>query len=171
MPEKRILQLVGSCGECPRYQYYSGGTSKCIEVDQIVRDKHVVAPFCPLAPYPADIIADQAETIRVMREGNDTLFVFLLLERIGKKLNAIRKDGTMVLEIPLKEEGKTVCLDLHYVDEERSRLFPRPEIRFKYQDSWYILDIEAKPPILKKVVRHPGGSEAGELYESVPLAV
>jgi hypothetical protein len=59
-----MTKLVNSCGECPNYQYYSGGTHVCTFVDLVVTDKTQVSKFCPLPQYPAQVIADLHNSLR-----------------------------------------------------------------------------------------------------------
>ncbi|MEO6536655.1 MAG: hypothetical protein ABIT47_03090 [Candidatus Paceibacterota bacterium] len=106
MTVPKVLALVTSCGTCANYEYNSGGTHKCRLADQIVLDKSVIAPFCPLADYPSSVIAGMDRTIRCLREPNKYVFTHALLTFVATKLNLnLDADGRGIL-ITFKDCGK-----------------------------------------------------------------
>lgn len=105
----KILKLIDSCGGCPQYGYYSGGQSECRLVNEIVPDKTVIAPFCPLTEFPSHMLASMDSTIRLLREPNKYGIVLAVLSHISTKLkkDADRNGG---ITIELKNNRAPVYL-------------------------------------------------------------
>lgn len=98
---QKILTLVSSCEQCPRYKYGTGGGYECREVGEIVRDKGELAPFCPLPDYPSAVIAKMDTTIRTLREPNKYGLVVAILSHLATKLK-VNLD-THGMNIPTKD--------------------------------------------------------------------
>ena len=146
----KILKLVDSCGGCPHYGYYSGGQSECRLVDEIVVNKALVAPFCPLADFPSRLLADMDATIRLLRAPNTYGFVLALLSHIATKLKRELSTGG-VIDIALKN-GTSIFLRHDAVIEV-------------LVDSWAIIFVEGRR---QKFKLHPD-SQPPQLYKQVTV--
>ena len=131
----KILDRITSCGECPHYVYYSGGVHNCRLVDEVVRDKSRVAPFCPLADYPSRVIADMETTITGLREPLTYGFGLALLTYVAAKLKVNVHTRGSSLVVPLKD-GRKVGLGLDYITAIRVYPF---EISFNHGEHSYKL--------------------------------
>lgn len=97
----KILQIVNSCGICLNYRYYSGGKYVCTGVHEIVEDKSLIAPFCPLVDFPSRIIANMERTIQTLREPNKYGMVLAILSHVATKLK-VNMDA-YGMSIPIKD--------------------------------------------------------------------
>jgi len=111
----KVRGLVRSCGECPDYVYYSGGKHQCRLVEETVVDKTIIAPFCPLADFPSQLLADMETTIRTLREPNKYGIVLAVLSHIATKLNENLNDrGGLTISL---KNGDSVSLWHDYITE------------------------------------------------------
>jgi hypothetical protein len=151
----KILALISSCGECPKYQYYSGGQHVCSLVDQPVLDKQKVAKFCPLPDFPSETIASMEQTFERLRKPNEYSLQHAVLSYLSSKLGALFTPSGNGILINLAEEGKTVYMDLGYV----TNIDPsRQEVNFIYDKNDYKLCVGgiSKPELYMKVKdEHP----------------
>jgi len=152
MSPPKITGQVTSCGTCPNYRYNSGGTYQCDLVDQIVLDKNVVAPFCPLPDFPSQIIADMEMTIRGLRKPLEYGFGLTLLTHIAAKLKINVDSSGSGIAIPLKG-GRKVYLALDYITKITLRPF---EIAFTRERSTFRLSPDADPPLLHEATDSEG---------------
>ena len=162
MAVPKIVQQVRSCGECPNYVYYSAGVRHCRLVDQRVRDKDVIAPFCPLPDYPARVIADMQATIAGLRNPNEYDFGHALLSYVSAKLRLNMMANRRGIEIPLAD-GSVVEFGLDFISELRAHPF---EVVFMHGDKAFRLLLDATGPGLQQ--QEFSGDE--ELWQRLRLA-
>jgi hypothetical protein len=152
MSTPKILGQVASCGICPNYVYYSGGVHRCRLVDETVRDKEIVAPFCPLPDYPSRMISGMQATILGLREPNKYDFGIALLTHVATKLKLDLHAHGSGITILLMDERK-VYLGLDYITEVRLRPF---EITFANEEGKFKLSPDADPPVLSEAAGADG---------------
>lgn len=155
----KVLRLVRSCGECPHYVYYSGGVHHCVEVGEAVIDKHVIAPFCPLADYPAHAISSMETTIRLLREPNDYGFGLALLTHVATKLKLNLAPSARGITIAFKDGGKerSVFFGTDYITAVDLH---RGEITFRNgEGKFFRLAPDIEPPILWESAEKDGWYE------------
>lgn len=102
----KVLGLVSSCGECPNCDYNSGGASQCRLIGERIRDKTIVAPFCPLPDYPSRSIAEMEITIVGLRKQFALGFGLTLMTHIATKLKLNMHTNGSGLRIPFRDMGK-----------------------------------------------------------------
>lgn len=140
----KMLQLVQKCGDCPHYEYYSGGQYKCRLTGEVVRDKTVIAPFCPLTGYPSRMLARMEATIQVLRDSRKYGLAIAVLSHIATKLDTmLGPDG--VVAIALKN-GETVYLAPDHITEMAMQ--PFCSIQFLSGKKVYMLCPDTVPPQL-----------------------
>lgn len=164
MGTPKILQRVSKCGECPHYVYYSGGTHKCSETDEIVHNEDEIAPFCPLTDYPSRTIAEMETTITALRTPYKHGVELALLSHIATKLKTkLNARGSSIL-IQLKD-GKAVGFDLNYINSISINPF---ELRFTYREETYLFLPDADPPKLYR--KQQATEDFGELWHELKIA-
>lgn len=151
MTAPKVLGLVSHCGECPNCVYYSGGMHQCRIVEEIVRDKTIIAPFCPLADYPSSTIASMQTTVEVLREPIIYGFGVALLSHIATKLKRNLHANALGLTVVYKHLSKEheLYLSLDTIRGIEMRPF---EISFVNDDKLYKLAPDATVPLLRERV-------------------
>jgi hypothetical protein len=147
-PTPKVLGMTRSCGKCPNYTYYSGGTHVCSLVDKAVLEKDEVAPFCPLPDYPSEIILDMQTTIVALREPLKYGFGMHLLTHVAAKLKRNLSSRGSGIQIPLKHEERSIYLGVHYITTITVNPF---EIEFHYRDGLFRLAADGDPPELREL--------------------
>lgn len=160
----KMLKLIASCGECPNYGYYSGGTHECRVVNEVVPDKTVIASFCPLPDFPSRQLAAQESTIRLLREPNTYGLVLAVFSHIATKLKTTVNDNGTVA-VPLKDG---TVLYVHWQCVTELSLSPGTEVHFVSDKKKYKLHPDAHPPVLYEEVTVEG--HEGPLWTRVDLA-
>lgn len=160
MPVK-VLALVNSCGSCPNNDYDSGGTHRCRPTGALILDKSTVAPFCPLADYPADSIVGMQRTIQQLREPNTSVLSMTLIGYLATKLKLNLDAGGRGITIPYKDgnEEREVVLDFDYVSEVG--LSPSCVAFLSHDRRRFKLFPDAQPPTLEEAMERdiPGPGE------------
>jgi hypothetical protein len=161
MTAPKIVAQTTSCGKCPHYTYYSGGTYHCALVEERVMNKEQVAPFCPLPDYPSQTIAKMEVTIESLREPNKHGFNIAFLSHMASKLKVRLEPSCRGIHIPLKD-GTEVFLDPDWV----TNIAVSPcVIEFRFNDKLYTLHPDALKPVLyRQYDKDPS------LYEECHLA-
>lgn len=153
----RIQKLVNSCGECPHYSYYSGGVHTCSLVDQFVRDKSVIAPFCPLAVYPSQAISDMMALIDAYKGKAQKDHVIALFACICSKFS-FQMTERFSIRLRIKDleskEEETVHIDISNVTEF---LLREGKITFVDMDKTFTLLIGGDRPELRRLVKVDDG--------------
>jgi hypothetical protein len=152
MSTPKILGMVTSCGTCPNHKYDSGGVSECVLVHEAVRDKSIVAPFCPLPDFPSRVIAGQQMTILGLREPNTYSFDFALLSHVATKLKLNVHASGLGIMLPLGDD-REVYLNVDFITGVTIRPF---EIIFRYEEREYRLSPDAHPPLLREATNTKG---------------
>lgn len=144
----KILALVPSCAVCPNRHYYSGGKYECTLVGETIVNESGVAPFCPLADFPASTIANMQATISELREPYRHSLTITILSHVAAKLGVnLRADSNVA--IPLKD-GNVVFL--HYDSIKKiDAAHHRPEIQFVHDGKNYTLRVSEKPELFVQV--------------------
>lgn len=145
---QKIVLLVSSCGECPNRGYYSGGQLQCNLVNEIIPDKNVVAPFCPLSDFPSSTIANMAATIRTLREPNKYGLNLAILSYVATKLGTLL-GANSVVTIPLKN-GESVYLRYDSITKIDTQPY---EIHFMCDEKRLRLSLGDKPSLSEEVIR------------------
>lgn len=152
MTVPKIVTQVSFCGECPHYRYYSGGAHECEKVQQIVREKSKVAPFCPLPDFPSRVIAEMQTTIEMLREPYKFGFDLALLTHVATKLKlSIEANGRGIL-IPYGQ-GNHAYLGSEYIT--KIQVVPC-EIFFSEKLTKYRLIPDGPEPSLYKALDQEG---------------
>jgi len=162
----RILELILSCGGCPHYQYATSGRYDCRLVNQGVNDKTIVAPFCPLPIYPADVIASMETTIDRLFEPYKFTLPLSVIEHVARKIKVAIVPNGRGLVLKLADETE-VYLDFEYII--KLEIKQGAEIHFKAGDDTYRLFPDAVPPHLDKMYKCEG-DEAEERWIHTKLA-
>ena len=153
--------MVRCCGECPNYQYYSGGSHICTLVDQFVRNKEQIAPFCPLSDYPSKIIADLSETVRLAQGAQKINFSAVMMSYIASYLKLNVEASGRGIVIPFGDD-KEVTLDFSWITEvsvDRGFI-----VKFSDNGKAFELIIDTQNPVLKEETESPEGYEEGTLF-------
>lgn len=132
-------------------------------MDEIVADKTIIAPFCPLAEFPSRVLANMDETIRLLREPNKYGLVLALLSHIATKLKTeVSTHG--VITIVLKE-GTSVYLRNDAIAE----VLPQEAgmVIFWDNEQKYKLHPDASPPQLYRKIVRDGITD--ELWEHLQI--
>lgn len=147
MSTPKVLDLVRSCGECPHYHYYSGGSYECKLVGQIVRDKSDIAPFCPLAEYPSKKLADLSFTLEKMQANDTTSFLVKLFMHIASRLKLSVSADYMKLDIPY---GNDQVITLRPDAIRGVKVLFGLEVEFVGDDNkkTFVLHLDIKDPVL-----------------------
>jgi hypothetical protein len=163
MSGPKVLPLITSCGGCPNYQYDSGSRYECALTAEIVLNKSVVAPFCPLADYPSHVIAAMEQTIHILREPFNSVFIVTLLGYVAAKLKLnVEPNGCGIL-IPFKDRGedRRVYMAFDCITE----LAPAPlKVTFLADGKKFMLSPDGEQPILQEQAEKIKGLEDKDLY-------
>jgi hypothetical protein len=145
----KVLPLVSSCKECPKYSYYSGGQSVCLLTNEFVTDASKVASFCPLPDYPSRTIASLDAHIAGLEKGMAASFRQYLLTYIVSKTGATIGRGE-----------RSVTLKFHDHGNDREVVVGLSEIRsisvdgvidfVDGQNMPWALHMNATPPLLRE---------------------
>lgn len=151
----RILQLVQSCGECPNRGYYSEGQYECKLVVQIIVNKEVVAPFCPLPDYPAKTIADLARTVQMERDAHPYSFSYMTVAHVARKFNTLMTGRGTTFTL---KDGSTINLEFDHI----TAIEPQgTEILFLAGGKSYRITPDIKEPALYVEVKVPNKADMG----------
>jgi hypothetical protein len=163
----KILKLIESCGGCPNRKYYSAGAYQCSLVDQTIADDSKVAPFCPLADFPSQRIANLDSTVRLLREPHKYGLVFAIVAHVAVKLNTTVSDRGVVT-IALKDGTSIMLFPDHILSANPMK---GGEIEFLYEGVKYkIYPDVLHGPELEKEVTIPELPEKGPQWVRVKLA-
>lgn len=144
----KVLKLVQSCGDCPHCDYYSGGQFKCKLTGEVVVDKAIIAPFCPLADYPSQMLASMDATIRVLRDSRQYMFATAVLSHLATRLNTVLGPNGVVA-IALKN-GETLNVPPDHVTEVTMN--PFCSVHFLSGGKTFKLYPDTNPPELSEKV-------------------
>jgi hypothetical protein len=124
---------------------------QCRIVEEIVRDKTIIASFCPLADYPSSTISSMQTTVDVLREPIIYGFGVALLSHVGTKLKRNLHANALGLTVVYKYLSKEheLYLSLDTIRGIDMRPF---EISFVNDDRLYKLAPDASPPLLRERV-------------------
>ncbi|MEK7068600.1 MAG: hypothetical protein AAB964_02185 [Patescibacteria group bacterium] len=151
----KIVKIVNSCSECPNYGYLSGGRHECRLVGHMVLDNAVVAPFCPLADYPSQMIANMQTTILGLRKPLEYGFGLALLTHVAAKLKLNLRTNRSGIMIPFNKDCE-VYLGLDYIRGIEVNPF---EITFVgSRGSLFKLSPDADPPLLRERIDFAGNT-------------
>lgn len=111
-----MLPLVASCNGCPNREYGSGGFYDCTLTRERIPNDVVIAPFCPLADYPAATIAAMEKRIRALEEPQKFSLVTIALSYVGGKFGILpdARYGSVTFNL---EDGSQVVLRYDGVTE------------------------------------------------------
>lgn len=164
----KILRLVSSCGVCPNYGYYSGGVHQCRSVEEDVENPNVIAPFCPLADFPSEIIAGLDKTIKRLTNPYSYTLSLAVMSHVAAKLGVAFNSRGSSLMIP-QEEGEPILLSFDYITDIKMGL--GAEIHFiGSKREKFVLCPDSKPPSLRRELVEKG-SNGEALYQDVRLKI
>ncbi|MDB5264555.1 MAG: hypothetical protein JWN64_126 [Parcubacteria group bacterium] len=137
-------------------------------MDEVVLDKTIVAPFCPLTDYPSHVIAGMQKTILDLREPNKPVFVLTLLSHVATKLNLNLEANGRGIVIPFKDrdEDRRVYMAFDYITEITLSPFM---VAFIYGDKRFKLFPDYEPPVLEEAAGKIEGMEDKDLWLSHAL--
>ena len=144
----KIVALTQSCKQCPNYSYFSGGQSICSLANQIVLEPSEIAPFCPLADYPSEIIASLQKTMNYHRHGYRHTLKSLVMTHIAAKLNCAVDPTGRHIKIPLRESSEVVVFTIDLVTQLSFDVIAFMDT----DDKRYILYVDGDKPILRRKV-------------------
>jgi hypothetical protein len=151
----KVVDTVTSCSHCPHYSYDSGNVNRCSLVGEVVRDKTIVAPFCPLPDYPSRLIAEMQMTIAGLRDPLKYSFGLTLLTYVANRLKLnLHANGSGII-IPFKDmkKDREAYLGLDLIRGIELRPF---EITFLSSDGDFKLAPDGDPPLLREAADKDG---------------